>query len=182
MLLNTTNMLDTLVSSKTKVKLLLKFFLNASNTAYLRNLESEFGESTNAIRIELNRFEESGLLNSYSDKNKKIFKANVKHPLYPEINSIVRKFVGIDKIIDNVVSRLGEPEKVWLVGNFARGLDSNTIDLKISGNVNKAYLDELVKKVEETINRRLNIQLLSVDETFIIEKNIEPSLLLWSKV
>src|SRR6187455_2188040 len=100
-------MLDTLVSSKTKIKLLLKFFLNASNTAYLRNLESEFGESTNAIRLELNKFEESGLLNSYSESNKKIFKANTEHPLYPEINSIIRKYVGIDKIIDQIVSRLG---------------------------------------------------------------------------
>jgi hypothetical protein len=175
-------MLDTLVSSKTKIKLLLKFFLNSSNTAYLRNLESEFGESTNAIRIELNRFEESGLLNSYSEKNKKIFKANTKHPLFPEINSIVRKYIGLDKIIDQVVSKLGEPEKVWLVGNFARGLDSNTIELKISGNVNKAYLNGLVKKVEQNIHRKLNIQLLTVDETFIIENNIEPSLLLWSRV
>ncbi len=175
-------MLDTLVSSKTKIKLLLKFFLNASNTAYLRNLETEFGESTNAIRLELNRFEESGLLHSYSDKNKKIFIANTKHPLYPEINSIIRKYVGIDKIIDHVVSKLGEPEKVWLVGNFARGLDSEIIDLKISGNVNKAYLNELIRKVEETISRKLKIQVLSVDETFIIETNTEPSLLLWSKV
>ena len=175
-------MLNTLVSSKTKIKLLLKFFLNASNTAYLRNLESEFGDSTNSIRLELNKFEESGLLNSYSESNKKIFKANTNHPLYPEINSIIRKYIGIDKIIDHIVSKLGEPEKVWLVGNFARGLDSDTIELKISGNVNKAYLDELIRKVENTIHRKLNIQLLSVDETFIIEKNTEPSLLLWSKV
>lgn len=91
-------MLDSLISSKTKLKLLLKFFLNSSNTAYLRNLENEFGESTNAIRLELNKFEESGLLNSYFERNKKIFKANTQHPLYPEINSILKKYIGIDKI------------------------------------------------------------------------------------
>jgi hypothetical protein len=174
-------MLDTLVSSKTKIKLLLKFFLNASNTAYLRNLESEFGESTNAIRLELNKFEQSGLLKSYSEMNKKIFKANTNHPLFPEINSIIRKHVGIDKIIDHVVSKLGQPDKVWLVGDFARGLDSNEIELKIKGEVNKAYLEELIKKVEKAVNRRLNIYILDVDETFIMEQNIEPSLLLWSK-
>ena len=74
-------MLNTLVSSKTKIKLLLKFFLNTSNTAYLRNLESEFGESTNSIRLELNKFEESGLLNSYSESNKKIFKEQLDNYL-----------------------------------------------------------------------------------------------------
>ena len=174
-------MLDSLVSSKTKIKLLLKFFLNASNTAYLRNLEAEFGESTNAIRLELNKFEESGLLNSYSEQNKKIFKANTKHPLYPEINSIVRKFVGIDKIIDHIVSRLGEPEKVFLVGSFARGLDSDTIELLILGNVNKAYLDELIVRVEETIHRKLNIKQIDKADLLIFETNKIPALLLWSK-
>ena len=48
-------MLDTLISSQTRLKLLLKFFLNSSTSSYLRDLESEFGESTNAIRLELNR-------------------------------------------------------------------------------------------------------------------------------
>ncbi len=174
-------MLDTLVSSKTKIKLLLKFFLNSNNTAYLRNLETEFGESTNAIRLELNKFEESGLLNSYSESNKKIFKANTKHPLYPEINSIIRKYIGIDKIIDSIVSRLGEPDHVWLVGNLARGLNSDTIELKISGNVDKDYLEELVQKVEQTINKKLKIELLSEVEALIITNKLEPSLLLWSK-
>jgi hypothetical protein len=174
-------MLDTLVSSKTKIKLLLKFFLNSNNTAYLRNLETEFGESTNAIRIELNKFEESGLLNSYSESNKKIFKANTKHPLYPEINSIVRKYIGIDKIIDSIVSRIGEPDHVWLVGNLARGLNSDTIELKISGKVDKDYLEELVQKVEQTITKKLKIELLSEVEALIINNKLEPSLLLWSK-
>ena len=50
-------MLETLISSKTRIKLLLKFFLNSKTKSYLRNLESEFGESTNAIRVELNRLE-----------------------------------------------------------------------------------------------------------------------------
>ncbi len=174
-------MLDSLVSSKTKIKLLLKFFLNASNTGYLRNLESEFGESTNAIRLELNKFEDSGLLNSYFESNKKIFKANPKHPLFPEISSIIRKYVGIDHIIDHVVSQLGEPDKVWLVGNLAKGLDSEIIDLKISGQVNQNYLKELITKVEKNIHRKLNIILLNVDETCIMEQSREPSLLLWSK-
>ena len=55
-------MIETLISSKTRIKLLLKFFLNSNTTSYLRSLESEFGESTNAIRVELNRLENAGML------------------------------------------------------------------------------------------------------------------------
>jgi len=62
-------MIEALISSKTRIKLLLKFFLNSNATSYLRGLESEFGESTNSIRIELNRFEEAGMLTSYNQGN-----------------------------------------------------------------------------------------------------------------
>jgi DNA-binding transcriptional regulator PaaX len=68
-------MIETLISSKTRVKLLLKFFLNSKNSSYLRGLEAEFGESTNAIRLELNKLEEAGLLSSELNGNKKFFKA-----------------------------------------------------------------------------------------------------------
>ncbi|MCK9327448.1 MAG: ArsR family transcriptional regulator, partial [Bacteroidales bacterium] len=78
-------MLDTLITSKTRIKLILRFFLNPKSTAYLRGLAEEFGESSNAIRLELNRFEEAGLLQSETQGNKKLFKANIAHPLYGDI-------------------------------------------------------------------------------------------------
>ena len=92
-------MLDTLITSKTRIKLLLKFFLNSNSRSYLRNLETEFGESTNAIRLELNKFEKAGLLKTELDGNKKYFRANTNHPLYNDINSILLKQIGFDKII-----------------------------------------------------------------------------------
>lgn len=58
-------MLDTLIQSKTRLKLLLRFFLNPDSSAYLRGLAQEFDESTNAVRVELNRFEEAGLIQSH---------------------------------------------------------------------------------------------------------------------
>ncbi|MCF8360467.1 MAG: hypothetical protein K9H26_17070 [Prolixibacteraceae bacterium] len=93
-------MLESLITSKTRIKLLLKFFLNSNTTAYLRNLATEFGESTNAIRQELNRFEDSGLLTSKINGNKKMFRANTGHPFFPEINKLLLKHSGIDKIIE----------------------------------------------------------------------------------
>ena len=78
-------MIDSLITNKTRIKLLLRFFLNTGSRSYLRGLESEFGESTNAIRLELNRFEEAGLLVSSMDKNKKMFQANRHHPLFDDI-------------------------------------------------------------------------------------------------
>ena len=81
-------MLESLITSKTRIKLLLKFFLNSKATAYLRNLEAEFGESTNAIRVELNRFEKAGLILSQTSGNKKVYQANTQHPFFSDIHKI----------------------------------------------------------------------------------------------
>ena len=85
-------MLETLISNKTRIKLLVRFFLNPGSSSYLRKLEEEFGESTNAIRIELNRFEQAGLLTSSTDMNKKVFKANKSHP-FNQCNQELTKFL-----------------------------------------------------------------------------------------
>ena len=142
-------MLETLISSKTRIKLLLKFFLNSNTTAYLRSLEAEFGESTNGIRQELNRLESAGMLTSFSKGNKKMFRANINHPLFSEIRNIVLKTIGLDQIIETVIKRLGQVEKVYLVGEFAKGLDSNIIDLIFIGDIDKSYLINLAEKAEK---------------------------------
>lgn len=175
-------MLETLISSKTRIKLLLKFFLNSKTTAYLRNLESEFGESTNAIRVELNRLEGAGLLHASPEGNKKIFTANTNHPLYNEINSIVLKYVGINHIIENIVNRLGELEQVYLTGEFAKGLDSQIIDLVFIGNVDKIYLIQLAEKAEKIINRKIRYIIYTPEELKDEALKFDaPNLLLWSR-
>lgn len=157
-------MIETLISSKTRVKLLLKFFLNSTTTSYLRGLEGEFGDSSNSIRVELNKFEEAGMLSSAMKGNKKIFQANTEHPLYDEIHSIVLKYVGIDRIISNVAKRLGDLKYVYLVGKIARGLDSKIIDLIFVGDVDRAYLVELINKVEVMISRKVRYLVYSVED------------------
>jgi predicted nucleotidyltransferase len=176
-------MIDTLISSKTRIKLLLKFFLNSKNRAYLRNLEEEFGESTNAIRLELNRFEEAGMLLSKTEGNKKIFKANILHPLFGDIRNIVMKYVGIDQILEYVIKRLGQLEEVYLVGDFARGLNGDIIDLVFVGKIDQQFLTELVEKTEKRINRRIRYIVFEPNEFAldrIGDKRTEP-LLLWSR-
>lgn len=148
-------MLEALISSKTRIKLLLKFFLNSKASGYLRGLEQEFGESSNGIRVELNRFENSGLLSSFQEGNKKYFKANTSHPLFDEIHGIVLKYVGLDKVVENVVDRLGEVQSVFLVGDLAKGLNSHVVDLVVVGKIDKRYFITLIEKAEKIIERKI---------------------------
>jgi predicted nucleotidyltransferase len=176
-------MIETLISNKTRIKLLLKFFLNSSTTSYLRGLESEFGESSNAIRLELNRLEKAGMLSSSVKGNKKIFQANTLHPIYKEVHNILLKYLGFDKIIENVIERLGAVEKVYVTGAFAKGMDSQIIDLIFIGEINKPYLIELIDKVETLIHRKVRYVVFHTDEENQINwkyLDFEP-LLLWEQ-
>lgn len=177
-------MIETLISSKTRVKLLMKFFLNSSNVAYLRNLESEFGESTNAIRLELNKFEKAGFLASHNQGNKKIFQVNTRHPLYKDINSIVMKMTGLNYVIDYILERIGKLEKVYLIGKLSQGQSSEFIDIVlVGGELNKPFLMEQIEKAEKKIGKKIRYVHFHTEE-FDINKIKEPGmhpLLLWAK-
>ena len=176
-------MIETLISSKTRIKLLLKFFLNSKTKAYLRSLESEFGESSNAIRVELNRLEKAGMLESNLVGNKKMFQANIKHPLFKEVHNIVLKHIGLDRVVENVIERLGQVSKVFVVGDFAKGLDSQVIDLVFIGDIDQKYLIQLIDKVEDLIKRRIRYLIYSDEKFEEMEAKEFPAdhLRLWSK-
>ncbi len=175
-------MIETLISSKTRIKLLLKFFLNSNTTSYLRSLESEFGESTNGIRLELNRLEKAGMLTSFLQGNKKLFKANKDHPLFNEVHNIMLKHIGLDKVVENVVERLGDVQQVYLAGSFSRGIDSQVIDLIIIGDIDIEYLVRLIRKVEKLIKRKVRYLIYEPVEFSSIEwDSFDPKpLLLWN--
>ena len=143
----------------------MKFFLNSSTKAHLRGLESEFGESSNSIRLELNRFEEAGLLHSLRDGNKKVYHANCTHPLFSDIHNIVMKESGIDRVIDKVIQRIGNLICVYLTGDFARGKVSPVIDLILVGeNIDREYLARKVMQAEELVGRKVSYVVLHPDE------------------
>ena len=177
-------MLDTLITSKTRIKLLLKFFLNSNSSSYLRGLESEFGESSNAIRLELNKFEKAGLLTTTTNGNKKMFKANTKHPLFKNIHDLIFTHIGFDQIIDKVINRLGDIKLVFITGDFAKGKDSKIIDLIFVGNtIDREYLVRQTERAEEIIKRKIRFLVYknnNYQEAISNYKNSE-ILLLWNE-
>ncbi|WP_317133439.1 DeoR family transcriptional regulator [Algoriphagus lacus] len=135
---------------------MIKFFVNSQNHSHLRGLSEEFGESTNAIRKELNNLTNAGILVKHSAKNKIEYQANVRHPFYTNIRDIIRKHLGLDMLLEQILERIGEVEQVILTGDIARGSDTGTIDVLVSGeNLNHEYLNHLAKRLEDLIDRKV---------------------------
>lgn len=153
-------MLESLITSKTRIRILVKFFINVANNGYLRGLAEELNESTNSIRKELNNLEEAGYLEKEAIQNKVIYKANTKHPLFSVLQKIVRQHIGLDAMVEMILQRMGTIEKVVITGDYANGKDSGTIEVILVGEgLDTEYIDQLGVKIEHEIKRKVHFHL-----------------------
>jgi len=173
-------LLETLITSKTRIRILLKFFLNPETKTHLRALATELGESSNAARIELNRLTEASMLTTVKEGNKLLYSANDKHPLYEPINSMIRQYVGVDEIIRNVLKGLGNVEKLYLTGSLAEGLSTDIIDIVLVGEINMDYLLETIDKIEKGIGKKIRYIHYNSKEAEIINFDSQKFLLIYA--
>jgi hypothetical protein len=149
-------MLESLITSKTRIRILVKFFINAANDGYLRGLADEMHESTNSIRKELNNLEEAGYLKKEAIQNKVSYKANTKHPLFTVLQKIIFQHIGLDSVVEMVLERMGDVRKIIVIGDYANGTDSGLIEVVVLGNeLNIEYIDKLADKIESQIKRKV---------------------------
>ena len=159
--------------------MLLKFFSNSSASAYLREMAKEFGGSTNSIRLELNNLSKAGYLITEEKGRSIYYSANTKHPLYHELKTLVHKYLGIDKIIDNVIHKLGKLQMAFITGDYAEGRDSGIIDLIVVGDIDQDYFKQCVDKVEKLINRKVRTLVLTEVEFEKNKNNLHADKALW---
>ena len=177
--LGTIELLAPLITSKTRLKLLTRFFLNQSVDGYLQGLSKELDENTNSIRVELNRLEKAGLLASKTKGRRKLYSVNKTHPLTSDLTSIVRKVSGIDALVERVTANLPSLEQVWVCGDLARGLPSAYIKAVLVGvDLDRSYIKKLTDKAQLLTGKTITLQ---VKEETELSGAID-GLLVWQKL
>lgn len=134
---------------------------------YLRGLERDLGVSSNTVRLELNKLSEMHLIEvREEDVHAKVkhYAVNTQHPLFAPLRGIILQYVGLDQIAEQVISKLGNVNKVYLTGDLAQGKNSSFMDLVIVGDVDKAYLYKLIEKAERLISKKIRVGLFSANE------------------
>jgi len=169
--------LGELITSKTRLRLLIKFFVSQANRGYLNGLATEMGESTNAIRKELNHLHDAGYLQKEKSNNKIQYKANTKHPMFSVLQKVILKHLGLEDAVEIVLERMGDVEQIILIGDYAKGIDSGKIEIIIVGqDLNTSYVQNLEEKLEKLISRKVTFFLsanhrLNADELILFNKN-----------
>ncbi|MBU1707596.1 winged helix-turn-helix domain-containing protein [bacterium] len=178
-----TDLFAGLISSKTRISLLVRFFFNPEASAYLRELAKELNVSTNAVREELNALTKTDLLKMERSGRKVNYMANTHHPLFPELRSMVSKVMGLDQVIESILTRLGDLEKAYLIDDYAEGKDTGIIDLVLVGNIDQYHLNDLSRKTERYIKRKIRSLVLTSEEfkDFMPTLQNRPNFLVWER-
>ena len=167
-------MLGSLITSKTRLRMLIKFFVSAANNGYLNGLATEFKESTNSIRKELNNLSGAGYLVKSKKNNKIIYNANTSHPMFAVLQKIVRQHLGLEDIVETVIKKIGNVDEIALTGEYAKGVDSGNVEIIINGTkVNNDYLNSIIPKIKNKIGRKV---------TFLLNQKLDSnSIILFKK-
>ena len=94
---------------------------------------------------------------------------------------MVSKVMGIDQVIDGIVNRLGELEKAYLIDDYAEGKDTGIIDLLLIGNIDQYHLNDLSRKTERYIKRKIRSLVVSQEEykELLPKLKDRPRVLIW---
>jgi predicted nucleotidyltransferase len=158
-------MLEALISSKTRVKLLTLFLLNPGSEFYIREIGRTTGENINAVRRELSNLESFGLLVGQRKGNQQYYTVNTGHFIFSELQKIILKTEGVSGILQRALA--GEKIScVFIYGSFAKGTAGakSDIDLFIVGAIDEDRLIPIIHSCEQETGREINYTLMTLAE------------------
>jgi len=158
------SLLSGLITSKTRIKILMRLFLNPNGAAYLRELSDDFQASPSQVKDELDQLRKAKLLKSKKNGRQVFFSANQEHPLFNELHSMVKKALGMDQILESIIKRLGNLQQALLIDDYAEGKDTGIIDLVLIGDIDTTNLLDLTAKTERYIERKIRTLTMTAGE------------------
>lgn len=172
-------MLEDLVVSKVRVKLLNIFFANTAEIYHVRGLVRKTGEEINAIRRELLHLESKGILKKEPRGNRLYYWLNPNYNLFPELLAIVAKESGLGEQIIKNKNRIGKIAYCVFSRKFIERKErkEEEVDVLLIGDIVIAELSVLIRSEEEKRGREVNYTVMTNEEFIFRKKRRDPFLL-----
>lgn len=172
-------MLENIIVSKVRVKLLEIFFTEPAEMYHVRGLVRKAGEEINAVRRELANLEKAGILKKEQRGNRIYYWLNLNYIYYPELISVFAKEAGLGSQIIKHKNRIGKISYCVFSGKFVRKTErkEDEVDVLLVGEIVMAELAGLVKAEEERRGREINYTTMSDEEFSFRKRRKDPFLL-----
>jgi predicted nucleotidyltransferase len=179
--------LQDLFVSKVRAKLLQIFLSEPKEIFYVRQLVRKAGEEINAVRRELARMEQRGMVVKESRANRLYYGFKKSYLFYDELLSLAAKTSGLGGQIIKNKNKIGKIKFVMLSGRFARTKEHqpSDVDLLVVGEVVLPQLAATVRAFEVKLGRDINYTVMTRQEFEFRKKRRDPfitSILLGSRI
>ena len=160
-------MLEKLLGSKLRAKVLSRLFLHPDRRYFGRQLEELLGEDSTNISRELARLAKLSILVCQTEGRQKYYQANRESPIFSELQGFVIKTYGLVDVVREALKPLAKKVAVSFVhGSFAKGSvkPDSDVDLMVIGSCSFGEVIDAISKAQDKLGREVNPSVYPVDE------------------
>jgi len=160
-------MLDVLIGSADRAKLLKVLLLEQDSAMYLRELASRAGVSPSGAHQELTKLVRIGLVKKEGKGRLTFYRIDDRNPITPELRSIFVKTVGVADVIREALKPLTDSIRTaFIFGSFAKAdiRPESDVDLMIVGEAALSDIVDALHSTEQKIGREINPSVFPPDE------------------
>ncbi|MEX1052365.1 MAG: hypothetical protein WEC80_00785 [Patescibacteria group bacterium] len=166
-------MLDHIIPSQTRIKVLELFYHNPENSYYLRKVVREVEKEVNAVKRELDILEGEKVLFKEKRLNKVFYTLNKNYVFYEEFLRIFAKTGTFAKMIYDKLTKLGKVKFVSMSLKFAKKqqIKEDEVYLFLVGSVVVPEITSIVSEVEKEFGSEINYTVMTEEEFNFRKKN-----------
>ena len=163
----TTSLSDLLFPNQYRRKVLALLLMQPGQKMHLRELARQTQAAPGTLKKELDALCHVGLLTSERVGNQVQFQANQSHPVFAELQALIRKTTGLADVLRQALQPLGDQVALAFVfgsmasGNAHAGSD---VDLLVVGSASFAQVVEATHTTQAQLGREINPKVMSPAE------------------
>lgn len=159
--------LSDFIVSKVRVKLLKSLLENPKEMYHVRELVRRTNEEINAVRRELARMEEAGMVKKEARGNRLYYWFREEYSYFQELLQLVAKATCLGFAIRKNRGKIGKLDFVIFSGQFVRHMErasADQIDVLVIGDVVLPELANLIRQEEGRRRQEINYSPMTRDE------------------
>lgn len=141
-----------------RAEVLRLLFAEAARELHLRDLTRQSGLGLGTVQGELEKLSKADLVMSRRDGNRRYYRANASHPLFPDLQQLVLKTSGLRDVLVDALKSVKGIEVAFVFGSLAAGAAraASDVDLLVIGDASLRTVAPGLRRAGEKLGREIN--------------------------
>lgn len=143
---------------RVRAEVLRLLFADATRELHLRDLTRQSGLGLGTVQDELEKLSAADLVTSMRAGNRRYYRANARHPLFPDLQQLVLKTAGLRDVLVSALKDVKGIEVAFVFGSLAAGSGraASDVDLLVIGEAGLRALAPGLRRASESLGREIN--------------------------